>query len=520
MNAMTQARLLQKPGLPLLQLEGITKQFPGVLALDHVDLDFRCGEMHALAGENGAGKSTIIRILAGIYAPDSGRMLFDGAPYAPQTPRDAIDVGIRVVHQEFNLLPALSIGENILFEYLPRHRLGMVNRRRLREEAAALMARVGLQHLSPDMPVERLGVAEMQLVEIARALSTKGRILILDEPTATLTPREADVLFEQIDALKALGMTIIFVSHHLDEIFAHCDRVSVLRNGRHVITENTADTDAATLVRHMIGRQLAAQEPVAPMQPGREALRVEHLRPRGSANPEGVGFTLHYGEILGLGGLVGAGRTEILRAIFGADPIEGGEIFLDGKKIAIRSPRDAVKNGICLLTENRKEEGLILPMAARVNVTLARLNNVARGGILHREAERQASAEMAKSLAIRLSGPEQPVVQLSGGNQQKVVLAKWLFGGQARILMLDEPTRGIDVGAKAEIYALLGELARQGCAILVVSSEIPELMRLCDRIKVLSRGVIAGTLEREEFNEEAILSLAYSQFMTHAETSP
>ena len=502
---------------PVLRLEGLTRRFPGVVALDGVDLDIADGEMHALAGENGAGKSSLIRLRAGIHRPDAGRMTLAGAAYAPQSPLDAIRAGIRVVHQEFNLLPALSVAENLLFERLPRRRLGFVDRRAMDRDAEALLARVGLDEVSPRTPVERLGIAQMQLVEIARALSSQGRVLVLDEPTATLTPREAGRLFEQIRLLKRQGLSMIYVSHHLGEIFDLCDRVTVLRNGRLVDTARTADTDAGALVRHMIGRTLAAQAPLAGAPPGREALRVEAFRPMGAPPGPGISFGLRHGEILGLAGLVGAGRTEVVRAIFGADPLAGGRILRDGRAVSIRSPRDAVRAGICLVTENRKEEGLVLPMAARVNTTLARLRRVTRAGFIRRGAERDATRRMTAELGIRLSGPEQPVVQLSGGNQQKVVLAKWLFGDVASVgapvLMLDEPTRGIDVGAKAEIYALLGRLAADGRAILVVSSELPELMHLCDRILVLSRGRLAGEVARPEFSEERILSLAYSQFM-------
>ncbi len=499
----------------ILTLEGLTKRFPGVVALDGVDLAFEQGEMHALAGENGAGKSSLIRLLAGIHRPDAGRMTLAGEPYAPQRPLDAIQAGIRVVHQEFNLLPALSVAENLLFERLPRHRLGIVDRRALFEQAEALLARVGLSDLSPRTTVERLGIAQMQLLEIARALSGKGRVLVLDEPTATLTPREAEHLFGQIRALRAQGMTLIYVSHHLGEIFALCDRVTVLRNGAKVGTMRTADTSQGELVRQMIGRTLATQAPLAGAAQGGEALRVEALRPRGAPSGPGLDFSLRYGEIVGLAGLVGAGRTEAVRAIFGADRRQGGRILRDGRPVAIDSPRDATRHGICLLTENRKEEGLVLPMPARVNTTLASLPAVSRMGFMRRRAEREATIRLAGELGTRLSGPEQPVVQLSGGNQQKVVLAKWLMGG-ARVLMLDEPTRGIDVGAKAEIYALLGRLAAEGRAILVVSSELPELMHLCDRILVLSRGRLAGEVGRAEFSEERILSLAYSQFMQTA----
>jgi ribose transport system ATP-binding protein len=499
----------------ILTLDGVTKRWPGVLALDGVDLDIEEGEMHALAGENGAGKSSLIRLLAGIHRPDSGRMTLAGAPYAPQRPLDAIHAGIRVVHQEFNLLPALSIAENLLFERLPRRRFGIVDRRTLDREAEALLARVGLSGLSPRTAVERLGIAQMQLIEIARALSGQGRILVLDEPTATLTPREADHLFTQIHALKAQGMTLIYVSHHLGEIFALCDRITVLRNGAKVATTRTAGTSQSELVRQMIGRTLAAQAPLSGAPQGAEALRVEALRPRGAPPGPGLDFTLRYGEILGLAGLVGAGRTEVVRAIFGADPRAGGRILRDGRPVTIDSPRDATRHGIGLVTENRKEEGLVLPMAARVNTTLANIPAVSRAGLMLFGAERTATTRLASELGTRFSGPEQPVVQLSGGNQQKIVLAKWLFG-EAQVLMLDEPTRGIDVGAKAEIYALLGRLAAAGRAIVVVSSELPELMHLCDRILVLSRGHFAGEVARAEFSEERILSLAYSQFMQTA----
>ncbi|MGI4746347.1 MAG: sugar ABC transporter ATP-binding protein [Janthinobacterium lividum] len=505
---------------PILRLQGLTKRFPGVVALDGVDLDIEAGEMHALAGENGAGKSSLIRLLAGIHRPDAGSITLEGRPYAPQAPIDAIRAGIRVVHQEFNLLPALSVAENLLFEHLPRNRFGFVDRVRLDSEAEALLARVGLNEISPRLKVERLGIAQMQLVEIARALSTRGRVLVLDEPTATLTPREANRLFEQIHALKAEGMTLIYVSHHLGEIFSLCDRVTVLRNGRKVGTSRTADTNPGDLVRQMIGRTLAAQAPLAGAVLGLEALRVERLRPLGAPVGPGLDFSLRYGEIIGLAGLVGAGRTEAVRAIFGADRRLGGRIYRDGAEIAIRSPSDATRHGICLLTEDRKGEGLVLPMAARVNTTLARLDKVATAGFLRPAVERAASVRLATELGTRLSGPEQPVIQLSGGNQQKIVLAKWLFG-EARVLMLDEPTRGIDVGAKAEIYALLGRLAAEGRAILVVSSELPELMHLCDRILVLSRGHFAGEVARVDFSEERILSLAYSEFMQPvADTGP
>lgn len=513
----------------MLELDGLTKRFPGVLALDGVSLSIASGEMHALAGENGAGKSSLIRLLAGIHRPDAGTMRLGGAPYAPSVPLDAIRAGLRVVHQELNLLPALSVAENLLFERLPR-RGGLLDRRRLDERARALLASVGLDGLDPRRRVETLGIAQCQLIEIARAIGggdTEGRVLILDEPTATLTPRESTRLFELIERLRARGMTMIYVSHHLAEIFALCDRVSVLRNGRLVETWPTAQTDAPGLIRAMLGRALAAQEAAAghlrpPPDPSRPpALELRGVRPRAAPSaprpvagerPGGIDLVLRHGEIVGIAGLVGAGRTELLRAIFGADGRAPGTVLRDGREVRIAAPSDATRLGIGLLTEDRKREGLVLPMSAAINTSLAALRRIARAGILRPAAERAACMEQAGRLSTRLSGPGQKAVELSGGNQQKVVLAKWLLAG-TRVLMLDEPTRGIDVGAKAEIHDLLDRLAASGHALLVVSSELPELMRLCDRIEVMSRGRIAGSLERADFSEERILEIAYRGFV-------
>jgi len=509
------------PAELLLSIDGLTKRFPGVTALDGVHLGLQRGEVHALAGENGAGKSSLIKILAGIYRPDAGRITLEGRAFAPQTPLDAIRAGIRVVHQEFNLLPYLSVAENLQFERLPRRRFGFMDRAQIERRALELLAEVGLEDVSPWARLETLGVAQLQLVEIAKALSTTSRILILDEPTSTLTPRESRRLFDIIRRLRTAGVTVVYVSHHLSELFELCDRVTVLRNGRAVATQAMRDTDAAGLVRMMVGRALAQGFPA---RQGRasavEALRVEDLESRApSGQRSKQSFLVRYGEIVGLAGLVGAGRTEAVRAIFGADQRRGGRILRDGREVAIRSPRDAVAAGMCLLTENRKDEGLVLPMSARVNITLADVAQVSWRGLLRPDRERSAAEQMRRDLDIRVSSVEQIVRELSGGNQQKVVLAKWLLRQDARVIILDEPTRGIDVGAKAEIYALLNRLADDGRAILIVSSELPELMGLCDRILVLSRGALAGELTRDEFDEEAILHLAYSAYVRDAPPS-
>jgi ribose transport system ATP-binding protein len=503
----------------LLELKGLTKRFPGVVALDQVDLSLSEGEIHALVGENGAGKSTLIKLLCGSYVPDAGEMQFGGTPYHPQSPVDALQAGIRVVYQEFNLLPYLSVAENLLFDSLPRRYGLFLDYRALHQRAGELLERVGLE-VDPQTPVEHLGIAQRQLLEIGKALSSASRLLILDEPTATLTPREIGRLFNIIRDVRASGVTVIYVSHHLNEIFDLCDAVTVLRNGRRIASLPVAATSPPEIVHLMVGRELEVAlttQRVGTARPaGPAAIRVQDLRFRGSSH--GISFALHYGEILGLAGLVGSGRTETLRAIFGADSRDGGEIYREEQRVSFDNPRDAVKHGVCLLTENRKEEGLVLPMPVRVNITLTDLARVSQSGLLNAGAEKSVAQDWVSELDMRIASLEQAALNLSGGNQQKLVIAKWLFRN-AEVLMLDEPTRGIDVAAKAEIHNLLHRLASAGKAILVVSSEVPELVALCDRTLVLWRGQVAGEIRREESNEERILSLACGEFAGGAGTS-
>src|ERR1700736_2227228 len=505
---------------PILELRGIFKHFPGVTALDSVYFTVTPGEIHALVGQNGAGKSALIKVLSGAYMADAGEMRLSGAPYRPRTPLDALEAGVRVVYQEFNQLPYLSVAENLLFERLPRRFGVMLDYSTLTRRANDLLKRVGLE-IDPATRLEHLGIAQRQLLEIAKALSSTGRLLVLDEPTATLTPREVVRLFEIVRAAKASGLAVIYVSHHLQEIFDLCDRVTVLRNGRRIDTFPVAATNAPELVRLMIGQRLEATtreigaaadtSSVGSSDSRVPALRIEKLRVRNSTRD--VSFALNYGEIVGIAGLVGSGRTEILRAIFGADRRDGGEIYLGGRQVGFRTPIDAVRNGVCLLTENRKDEGLVLAMPVRVNITLTDLARISQAGLLRRQMERATADRWIRELDIRLRSTEQTARELSGGNQQKVILAKWLFRN-ASVLMLDEPTRGIDVGAKAEIYTLLRRLSADGKALLVVSSELPELMILCDRILVLSRGRLVGEVSRHDFDEERILSVAYSEYLT------
>jgi ribose transport system ATP-binding protein len=494
---------------PILEMRGVTKRFPGTIALERVDLAVKRGEVHALVGENGAGKSSLIKVVCGVYQADEGDMQFEGAPYRPQGPLDALRAGIRVVYQDFNLLTSLSVAENLLFERLPSA-LGVLDRRTLHRRATELLEQVGLD-VSPSEPVERLGVAQRQLLEVAKSLAVKSKVIIMDEPTATLTSRETARLFEIIRRLRASGVTIIFISHHLQEIFEVGDRVTVLRNGRKVETRDVQDTSPAELVHMMVGRAIGSTYPFHDeVVVGDEALRVDGLRYHRNPNP--ISFSVRYGEILGIAGLVGSGRTETVRAIFGADRRDSGELFRDGRHISITGPADAIRHGICLLTENRKDEGLVLPMEVRVNITLTDLARISMAGLLRPEAERSEAQHLIHDLDIRLASLDQFARDLSGGNQQKLVLAKWLFR-KAQIMILDEPTRGIDVGAKAEIYDLLWRLAAEGKALIVVSSDLPELLGICHRILVLSKGHLTGELKRGEFDQEKVLSLAYQEYM-------
>lgn len=503
------------PAAPVLAAVGISKHFPGVQALDDVRLELLPGEVHALLGENGAGKSTLVRILAGIQQPDGGGMTLGGEPYRPADTAAAIRAGVQVVHQELNLLPNLTVAENLFLQNLPR-RFGLVDRRELNRRAAQLLAEVGLD-ISPRTKVERLGIAQMQLLEIARTLWQDCRVLVMDEPTATLTPRETERLFTLLRRITARGTAVLYISHHLEEVFEICDRMTVFRNGRYVTTRDLADTDTAEVIRLMVGRDLQHEyPPYLPGEPGPELLRAEGLQP-----PDGhpVSFALRAGEVVGVAGLVGSGRTETVRALFGADRAVSGKVLVKGVPAQIRTPRDAVRHGISLLTEDRKSQGLVLDMPLAANVTLTATHKVSRGGLLRRAEEHRLAQHAVDSLAVRTPGVRHPVRTLSGGNQQKVVLGRWLLA-DTDVLMVDEPTRGIDVGARYEIHQQLVDLARAGKALLVVSSDLPELMGICDRILVFSRGRIAGEVPREEFDSSHILTLAYSGYVSAPASAP
>ena len=489
---------------PLLEMRNITKRFPGVLALENVSFELRAGEVHVLLGENGAGKSTLIKILAGAYQKDAGEIILNGEAVGITSPRMAQQMGISVIYQEFNLVPALSVAENIFLGREPNLAPGVLDNGAVRRESRKVLERLGLE-LDVRRTVRELGVAEQQMVEIAKALSFESKIIVMDEPSAALGDREIDRLFEIIRRLAAQGVAIIYISHRLQELARIGDRVTVLRDGHNVATLDLKGVEVASLVRLMVGRELTDQFPKALVEPGPEALRVEHLSRVGVLDD--ISLSVCEGEVLGIAGLVGAGRTELARAIFGADPVDSGVIILHGESMRIRSPREAVKHGLGLLTEDRKAQGLVLPLDVGANTTLANLKAVLRGPMLSPRAERAAAAEYVSSLRIRTPSIAQRVRFLSGGNQQKVVLAKWLFA-RARVLIFDEPTRGIDVGAKVEVYQLMNDLARRGVAMIMISSELPEILAMSDRIIVMHEGRITGRFRRGVATQEEIMRCA------------
>lgn len=497
---------------PLLAVTGLGKSYAAPVLTD-VAFDVRRGEVHALVGENGAGKSTLSRIIAGLTRPNAGSMRLHGRPYQPRHKADAEHQGIRMVMQELNLVPTLTVAESIFLERLP-HRWGWIDYPRLHAQARQVLAQVGLGDVEPARAVGTLGVGQQQLVEIAAGISRRCDLLILDEPTAALTDPEIERLFAQIARLTAGGTGIVYISHRLEELQRISDRISVLRDGRLVATHPAQAVSLDEIVRLMVGRELEAAVPRRVKPPGGVALRVQGLR-RGTAVRD-VSFAVRTGEILGFAGLMGAGRTETMRVVFGADRADAGDIFLGGARnpTPIRSPQEAVRHGIALLTENRKEQGLLLPLPVRANITLNCLRQLSRLGAWIRPArERSAAARWQQSLGVRCHSMEQAVGELSGGNQQKVLIAKWLFRN-CDVLIFDEPTRGIDVGAKFEIYQLLSRLAAEGKAILVVSSDLKELLALCDRIAVMSAGCLTATFARGEWSQDQIMAAALRGHMT------
>jgi inositol transport system ATP-binding protein len=493
-------------------MTGVTKRFPGVLALDSVDLEVGSGEIHALLGENGAGKSTLLKILSGAERADAGAITFAGEEVQAASPHDAQKLGIVTIYQEFTLAPNMSIAENVFIGREPGSKL-LVNWRRMAAETRTITRQIGLD-VDPMRRVSDLSVAEQQMVEIARALSMRSRLIVMDEPTSALSLAEVEKLFRIVRELKAQGLSIIFVTHRLEEVMELCDRYTVLRDGRLVGSGNISGTTIDGIIRMMVGREvkaLFAHRSAADF--GETALAVEGLtRRRNPQDPhatvlDSVSFSVRRGEILGLAGLVGAGRTETARAIFGADPFDAGRVLVGGEAVAIRSPRDAIRHGIGLVPEDRKQQALFLALAIRMNVSMAALDRVSgRLGFLDERAEAKLVEEYRRALNIRMAGPDQLVNNLSGGNQQKVVLARWL-ALRPKVLIVDEPTRGIDVGAKVEVHNLLYEMAASGIAIIGISSELPEVLAISDRIVTMREGRVTGEILRDKADQEILMSM-------------
>ncbi|HLW90380.1 MAG TPA: sugar ABC transporter ATP-binding protein [Roseiarcus sp.] len=497
---------------PFLRMSGISKRFPGVQALDNVNFEVAPGEIHALLGENGAGKSTLLKILSGAQQPDAGEIRLAGAPVTFASPHDAQRLGIVTIYQEFTLAPNMTVAENVFIGREPGAG-PFVNWRKMAADTRAITDRLGLG-LKPFALVRDLSVAEQQMVEIARALSMQSRIIVMDEPTSALSSAEVEKLFRIVRDLKSHGLSIIFVTHRLEEVMRICDRYTVLRDGRHMGGGNVADATIDDIIRLMVGRQveaLFAHREAAKV--GDVALKVEGLSRRGNAQDQTatvldkVSFEVRRGEILGIAGLVGAGRTEMARAIFGADRFDAGTVIVDGEKATIRSPEDAIRRGIGLVPEDRKQQALFLSLGVRVNLSMAAHGRILRAKIFIDEAaEKRMVENFRKSLNIRMASPEQLIANLSGGNQQKVVLARWL-ALRPKVLIVDEPTRGIDVGAKVEVHNLLFELARAGIAIIAISSELPEVLAISDRIVTMREGRVTGEISREEATEEKLMAM-------------
>jgi inositol transport system ATP-binding protein len=498
--------------MALLKMTNIVKEFPGVRAVDNVSMEVAGSEIHGLLGENGAGKSTLLKILSGAHQPDAGTIELDGQPITLENPISAQQKGITTIYQEFNLVPQLTIAENVFIGREPR-RTGLLNWREMAAQTKALTDRLGIS-LDPMTLVRDLSVAEQQMVEIARALSTQSRLIIMDEPTSALSDNEVALLFQIMRDLKKQGLSIIFVTHRLEEVHEICDRITVLRDGRNAGEADVKDIKIPDIIRMMVGRTIDdLYQGQHERQPGAVTLSVRGLTRRGNAQDavaivlDNISFDVSRGEIVGLAGLVGAGRTEIARAIFGADPFSNGEILIEGKRVNIKSPEDAIRCGIGLVPEDRKQQALFLSQAVRRNISIAALGRLLRLGVFVRENEESAMIEeYRKALNIRMTSPEQLVANLSGGNQQKVVIARWM-ALRPKVLIVDEPTRGIDVGAKAEVHTLLHQMAQQGIAIVMISSELPEILGMSDRIITIREGRLTGEIERKDATEERLMQM-------------
>lgn len=491
----------------LLKLEAITKQFPGVKALDSVDLDVRFGEVHAIVGENGAGKSTLIKIVSGAYTNDSGTIEFDGEKIGALTPHISLEKGISVIYQELSYLPTMSIAENI---YIGRHhkkKNRTVDYKALFENSRRMQALVGLEHYPPSTEVRMLSTAEKQLIEIARAQVRDMKLLILDEPTSALNEEEIHRLFAIIHKLRAQGCGVIYITHKMDEIFKIADRVTVMRDGRRILTEDMANISRADIIKAMVGREIREFYPISPHGVGDVLLEIENLS---SGILKDVSFRAHKGEILGFYGLMGCGSERAMECVFGKVPMEKGVIKVDGKRVKVRSPRDAIRHKIAYAPGERKTEGLMLIQPVRVNISCVTLSKVKKNGLLNLKLERSMASRWIKQLRIKTPSPEMPISSLSGGNQQKVVLAKWMEN-QPRVFLLNEPTKGVDVGAKTEIYMQMEEICRNGATVVFITSDLPELLAISDRVYVFHEGTITGEIVRKDLTQENVAKKAIGE---------
>ncbi|EXG84895.1 ribose ABC transporter ATP-binding protein [Clostridium sp. ASBs410] len=488
-----------------IEMKGICKSFSDHALLSDAGFSLKSGEVHALMGENGAGKSTLMKILTGIYEKDSGTVLIDGEEVVYKTPKEAEHAGIILIHQELNVLFDLTVEENLFLGKEITTRGGICNKKEMQKHAETILDKLGVK-----IPVKKrmaeLAVGQQQMIEICRALMSEAKVIIMDEPTAALTASETEILFKVIKKLQKDGVSIIYISHRMEEIFELCDRITVLRDGQYVGTKETKDTNEKDIVKMMIGREIGERYPERKSSIGKEILKVSGLTKKGIY--ENINFSVKEGEVLGVSGLMGAGRTEIMRSIFGNMQHDGGDIFIDGTKCSIDNPAAAIKYGIGFITEDRKTEGLMLEDSIKNNISLTNLASISdRYHVINRGKEKSLAANAINELKIRCFHQTQECGKLSGGNQQKVVFAKWVYTNP-RILILDEPTRGVDVGAKKEIYNIINELAAKGVAIIMVSSELPEILGMSDRIMIIREGTVRGVLNKEEANQEKIMTLA------------
>ncbi|MGI5858832.1 MAG: sugar ABC transporter ATP-binding protein [Tepidanaerobacteraceae bacterium] len=487
----------------VLELENVSKEFPGVKALSNVSLSIKKGEVHALVGGNGAGKSTLMKILSGAYKKDSGKILFEGKEVKIDSPRAAENLGISIIYQELNLIQRLSVAENIFLGRQQRKK-GIIQWKAMFQDAERLFEKIGI-HIDVREKVGHLSVAQQQMVEIAKAISHNAKVVIMDEPTSSLTTQETEILFTIIKRLKSQGSSVIFITHRIDEIFTISDRLSVLRDGCYIGTKEITETSKQELVSMIIGRELKQQYPPRDVKIGEECLRVEGISD--GRKVKDVSFVVRKGEVVGFAGLVGSGRTETMRLIFGADKKKTGKVYLHGKEISIKSPKDCIRAKIGFVTEDRKGEGLLLSLSCKFNMTLVAKEKIKKNGLLNMKIENQYAREYVDSMRIVTPSINQKVVLLSGGNQQKVVVAKWLFS-DSEVIIMDEPTRGIDVGAKREIYEIINRLAAEGKAIIVVSSEMEEIMGISDRILVMREGNLIGEVMKSDFSQQKISEYA------------